>query len=214
MMNIQCAPGGPIGANSYFVWDNDGTAVLIDPTDSAAADRLISSTGAELSAILLTHGHFDHVYAQNIIKKRYGVPSYLHILDADMISDPVINSACLMGGQLDDYRFGSADNLLSGGETLRFGKLIFKVHHTPGHTDGSVCYECHIENSDAPSCLFSGDTLFRLSVGRCDLYGGDPSKMKSSLRYISSLDRVNDIYPGHGPKTTLDFERKMNPYLQ
>lgn len=213
MMKIQCVPGGPIGANSYYVFDGDGTVVLIDPTDESVADRLISSSGATLAAILLTHGHFDHVYAQNAVKNRYGVSSYLHILDADMISDPRKNSASLMGKILADYPFGTADILLSGGETLRFGKLIFKVHHTPGHTDGSVCYECSTL-SDEMSCLFSGDTLFRLSVGRCDLYGGNPSKLESSLLYISSLDCIGTIYPGHGPKTTLDFERKMNPYLQ
>ncbi|MGM9637284.1 MAG: MBL fold metallo-hydrolase [Eubacteriales bacterium] len=213
MMNIQCVPGGPIGANSYFVFDSAGTVVLIDPTDASAAESLISSSGASPAAILLTHGHFDHTYAQNVVKKRFGVSSYLHFLDAEMISDIRKNSACLMGGTLSNHPFGTADVLLSGGETLRFGKLIFKVHHTPGHTDGSVCYECCTE-SDETSCLFSGDTLFRLSVGRCDLYGGNPSKLASSLQYISSLDRVNEIYPGHGPKTTLDFERKMNPYLQ
>lgn len=213
MMKIQCVPGGPIGANSYFVFDGDDTVVLIDPTDATAAESLISSSGASLAAILLTHGHFDHTYAQNTVKNRFGVSSYLHVLDAEMISDIQKNSACLMGRMLADHPFGTADILLSGGETLCFGNLIFKVHHTPGHTDGSVCYECR-DRSDETSCLFSGDTLFCLSVGRCDLYGGNPSKLESSLRYISSLDCVNEIYPGHGSTTTLDFERKMNPYLQ
>lgn len=206
-MNVICSPGGPVAANSYLISDDNGTAVLIDPTDAAVLSDLIRANGLRLAAILLTHGHFDHTFAQYRLKSQFSIPSYLHAADAGMIDDPRKNASGLAGNLFADHSFGTADILLYGGETLTFGSLVFRVHHTPGHTAGSVCYECQ-------SCLFSGDTVFHGSVGRTDLYGGDPMALKRSLDYISSLDRIEKIYPGHGPETTFKYERIMNPYLQ
>ncbi len=206
-MNVICSPGAPIGANSYLVSDDNGNAVLIDPTDASVLADLLRANGLHLAAILLTHGHFDHTFAQNRLKSEFSVPSYLHAADTGMINDPHKNASDLAGNLFANHPFGTADILLHGGETLTFDSLIFRVHHTPGHTEGSVCYECE-------SCLFSGDTLFHGSAGRTDLYGGNPASLRDSLHYISSLDHIEKIYPGHGPETTLKYERIMNPHLQ
>lgn len=205
-MNVTCFPGRMIGANSYLVSDDTGHAVVIDPWNADVIASRIREEHLNLAAILLTHGHFDHTYGQVKLKAEFFVPSCLHADDADMIGNPDKNASDLAASLFKNCSFGKADVLLAGGEKLSFGDLTFRVIHTPGHTKGSVCYICG-------GSLFSGDTLFRGSAGRTDLYGGDPNAMKDSLAIISSLDDIGDVYPGHGDRTTLDYERKTNPYL-
>lgn len=206
-MNVICIPDfAGSSCNNYLVYDDNGVAVLIDPTEPSLLDGLIDEHKLRPATILLTHGHFDHTFAQNQLKAEFSVPSYLHEADAVMIGDLSKNASGLAGGMFFNHDYGSADILLCGGETLTFGDLVFHVHHTPGHTAGSVCYECE-------DCLFSGDTLFRGSVGRTDLYSGDPVALRRSLDYISSLDHIKTIYPGHGEKTTFKYEQIVNPYL-
>ena len=206
-MNVICFPGRMIGANSYLIRDEGGCAVVIDPWNADAIASQVRDERLTLSAILLTHGHFDHTYGQAKLKSEFSVPTYLHTADAEMIDDHTKNGTKLAGMLFKGHSFGQADVLLSGGESLTFGDLTFRVLHTPGHTKGSVCYLCG-------DVLFSGDTLFRGSVGRTDLYGGDPDALKRSLGVLSSLDGVKTVYPGHGDPTTMEDERIRNPYLR
>lgn len=181
------SPGG-IAANCYFVADGN-TAVLIEATAApAAVERAQLESGAHLAAILCTHGHFDHLLAEQRLRKTFGVPLYLHREDAENPADAVKNASDACGFQ---KVFSPADHLLCGEEVLRFGELAFRVMHTPGHTKGSVVYLT--ENT-----AFTGDTLFENGFGRTDLYGGDFTALRRSLEALSKLPPDTEIYPGHG----------------
>ncbi|MBQ7364172.1 MAG: MBL fold metallo-hydrolase, partial [Clostridia bacterium] len=124
-------------------------------------------------------------------------------LDRDLLHHPERNASFLIGQPVD---LGNCSDILSDGDVLKVGNLVITVHHTPGHTMGSVTFA--IENA-----LFTGDTHFKGGIGRCDLYGGDPSQMRQSLLKITAMDPLLRVYPGHGVSTTLDRELSCNPYL-
>ena len=196
MLNIQTMPLGSYQTNCYVVWEeNSESCAVIDPgfeaqTVLSEARRL----GKRIEAILLTHGHFDHVGAVKEIAADTDCRVYLCKLDLTM-------PAQLTAGTLyytDSY--GEGDELTAGGVT-------FQVMHTPGHTQGSVCLI-------AGEHMFSGDTLFAGSCGRTDLPGGCWETIGSSLRRLAGLERNYFVYPGHGESTTLDNEKMYNPYMR
>ena len=196
MLNIHTLPLGAYQTNCYLVWDEDSPAcVVIDPgyqpdTVLAEAKRL----GKEIAAILLTHGHFDHVGAVRDLAAETGCPVYLN--EADLSMPPQMTAGPLY--YTDTY---------GEGDFVELAGLSFKILHTPGHTPGSVCLMC--ENA-----IFSGDTLFWGSCGRTDLPGGSWHTIRTSLNRLANLSGDYDVYPGHGDATKLSFERKMNPYMQ
>ena len=196
MVNMKTLPLGAYQTNTYLVWDeNSAGCVVIDP--GYQADTILreaKALGKEISAIFLTHGHFDHVGAVRDLVAEVGCPVYLNEADLTM-------PAQLTAGPL------YYTKLCAEGDRLELAGLSFKVLHTPGHTPGSVCYLC--ENA-----IFSGDTLFWGSCGRTDLPGGSWSTIRTSLLRLKDLKGDYDVYPGHGDATRLDFERKMNPYMQ
>lgn len=186
-------PGG-YAANCYLLTEGD-TAVLIDATASPArVQRVLAESGAHLFAVLLTHGHFDHMLTAKEIKDTFGVPFFLHAADAALPGDGEKNASAVFFGQ--EMTFPPADRHLSGGETLTFGSLAVLVRHTPGHTEGSVTYLC----GDA---AFTGDTLFARGYGRTDLLGGDFAALRRSLNGLSALPQDTRIYPGHGEEARL-----------
>ena len=196
MIKIRTLPLGAYQTNCYLVWNEDSPAcVVIDPgyqpdTVLAEAKRL----GKEIAAILLTHGHFDHVGAVRDLAAETGCPVYLN--EADLSMPPQMTAGPLY--YTDTY---------GEGDFVELAGLSFKVLHTPGHTPGSVCLMC--ENA-----MFSGDTLFWGSCGRTDLPGGSWHTIRTSLKRLANLSGDYDVYPGHGDATKLSFERKMNPYMQ
>ena len=196
MLNMKCLPLGAYQTNCYLVWDEDSPAcVVIDP--GYESDRVLLEAkhlGKEICAVLLTHGHFDHVGAVRDLVAEVGCPVYIHEADLSM-------PAQMTAGPL------YYTNLCGEGDRLELAGLSFKVLHTPGHTPGSVCYLC--ENA-----IFSGDTLFWGSCGRTDLPGGSWSTIRASLQRLRDLSGDYAVYPGHGDSTRLDFERKMNPYMR
>lgn len=186
---------GSFGANCYLLI-NGNQAAVVDP--SADADVILKKAaekGATLQYILLTHGHFDHICSLDSLREKTGIPAYIHKNDADMPEDSHKNAFSIFFGQERTYR--APEKTLVEGDVLMLGKEIIRVLHTPGHTEGSVCYLC------GEKILITGDTLFDRGFGRYDLYGGDPYKLRSSLSRLSSLDHSLIIYAGHGSSTDL-----------
>ena len=200
----------PVGeTNTYIVFDpKEKQAVIIDPAgeEKRIAEK-IRELGARPTAILLTHGHYDHVGAVEVLKKLYGIPVYCGEGDRDLLlySEEILR----------DFGINcpvSADCYLRGGENLSFGTLSLEVISTPGHSGGSICYLIPGE------ALISGDTLFFESIGRTDfnhpkMYG-DQTQLLESLNKL--MDRLRDniaVYPGHGCATTIGHERMYNPFI-
>ena len=196
MINMKHLALGAYQTNCYLVWEEASpTCVVIDP--GYEPDTVLDEAkalGKEIAAILLTHGHFDHVGGVREIAAETGCRVYL--CDADLAMPPQMTAGPLY-----------YTNTYSEGSFVEEAGLSFKVLHTPGHTPGSVCLLC--ENT-----LFSGDTLFWGSCGRTDLPGGSWATIRVSLKRLADLSGDFDVYPGHGDATTLSFERKMNPYMQ
>ncbi len=180
--------------NCYILPGNEGQAVVIDPGYSPEVIlRELESRGLSCAAVLLTHGHFDHVGAVPTLAAETDCPVYL--CEKDLSLPPVMTAGKLY------YTDTYAD-----GDELTIAALDFSVMETPGHTPGSVC----LRFGDK---LFTGDTLFAGSCGRVDFPGSSPSDMKKSLARLAALERNLEIYPGHGESTTLSYEQKTNPYL-
>lgn len=194
-MKIYTLPLGQLQTNCYLVADGDGVAAVIDP---AAEPERILQTARESSltirAILLTHGHFDHVGAIAGLTQALHCPVWMH-------ENELTLPEYLTDGPL-YYTDGYGE-----GDTVTVGKLNFTVLHTPGHTPGSVCLRCE-------DALFTGDTLFAGSCGRTDFSGGSGSEMCRSLRRLAQLPGDLAVYPGHGEATTLEREKRENPYLR
>jgi hydroxyacylglutathione hydrolase len=206
-IQIITLPLGPLETNGYFLVDPSGRhVIMIDPGDdgSALADRIIQS-GWQLDAILLTHGHGDHIGGVETLRKRSGAPVWIHPDDAAMLTDAFLNlSAFLDAG----YTTSPADRFFEDGMTIPFGDVPIKVLHTPGHTPGSVCFLCG-------DSLFSGDTLFRNSVGRADFPGSSTKHLIQSIsERLMVLDDDVRVFPGHGMETTIGHERRHNPFLK
>ncbi|MBQ3483782.1 MAG: MBL fold metallo-hydrolase [Clostridia bacterium] len=197
-MEIQNLYPGGFASNCYLV--RKGTdAVLIDATaDPETVQRALAKTGATLHAILLTHGHFDHMETAAALRTAFGVPLLLAAPDRDFPADAKKNAHALFFGE--DHAYPTPDRTLFDGEVLTFGSITLTVRATPGHTPGSVFYLT--EDANAP-IAFSGDTVFAEGFGRCDLWGGDSAAMRRTLNALRALPRKTRIYPGHGEGGTL-----------
>ncbi|MCL2397743.1 MAG: MBL fold metallo-hydrolase [Defluviitaleaceae bacterium] len=201
---ILTIPVGPLGTNTYIWYDNTSRkGIIIDP--GAEAKRILAEVAAkkfDIQAILLTHGHFDHIAAAEEVRNALGVPVYAHKKEAALISDSALNGTGL-------FRMKpiavTIDNFLTEENELDFGCGKIHVLHTPGHTLGSVCL--HIPEDDV---LFAGDTLFKESYGRYDLPTGDFSALKVSLNRLFTLPEDTMVYPGHGSATTIGHEKCNN----
>ena len=182
------------GANTYLLV-SDSHALVIDPTVSVSAIlNAVRDEDAFLEGILLTHGHFDHVLSLDNLRSASGIEASIHENDAIMLTDGKRNAFYEFFGQERTYR--PAECLLKDGDIIHLGNEEITVLHTPGHTQGSVCYLCD-------SGLITGDTLFAESFGRCDLWGGDMEQMRVSLASLRDLDGKLTIYPGHGAPSLL-----------
>ena len=207
MITIKTFVEGPIDANNYLVID-DATkeAVLID-CSSARAEfiQAIKDSGVNLKQILLTHGHFDHLLGVEGFKESLGVDAYISEDDmsqARMTPDMLQMFLGMIGGSIPNIA-----GFVKDGDVIKIGNTEIKAIATPGHTKGGMCYL--VENK-----LFSGDTLFQGSCGRCDLPEGDfETIVKSIKEKLFTLPEEIEVYPGHGPKTTVGHEKKFNDII-
>lgn len=205
-MKTACIPVGEFGSNCWLIIDEKtNDAIIIDPSPSIEKiEATLKERNLTLRYVLLTHGHFDHMTSCDDIRDRLGVPLAVHADDAVCLENSDYNAyRRFMAG---DLVYRPADIILHDASVINLKNISVKVMHTPGHTMGSVCYI-------AEDCIFTGDTLFDRSVGRTDLTGGDDKKLMLSLKRLSSLNGDFRIFPGHGSVTTLDKQRKFNPYL-
>lgn len=197
-MNFVKTPLGPIGANCYFLTDQESLC-LIDPGDEE--QKVISEvkkSGKNLELIILTHGHYDHTGAVKALKEEFPqVLIYIHEGDAQGAGSQL----CPLAGEVSDLHY------LEDGQILTFGSTEIKVLVTQGHSLGSVCFQ--VENE-----LFTGDTLFEGSMGRVDFPGGSYETIMKSLKRLSQLPPQLNVHPGHGDSSTIERECKTNPYMQ
>jgi len=197
---------GNIGANCYLLTDEaSGDCAVIDPGFSGKRlDRLAESAPPQnIKLIILTHRHFDHILGVASLKQQTGAQVAIHHLDAPALTDPQLSLSRLVGKQ----QPVDPDILLCDGDVLPLGSLTLQILHTPGHTEGGICILC----GDA---LFTGDTLFLGDIGRTDLPTGDYSALLDSIAKLGRLPGNLTVYPGHGPQTTLEHERKFNQYMK
>lgn len=200
-------PIGLLGSNCYILYDHDqGEGAIVDPgvQDTQALIREIDQHQLRIRTILNTHGHFDHVLANSTLDLP-GVDLAIHALDQELLLSG--GGATMFG--LPFVPSPAPTLLLQDGLILDIGDLQVEVVHTPGHTPGSVCFYVPQDQD-----LLTGDTLFAGSIGRTDLPGGDQRAMGQSLKRLCKLPGSTRVYPGHGDITTIEHERRVNPYLR
>jgi len=217
-MRVETFPLGELEANAYLVLaraserdDTSKTAVVIDPGDDPT--RLIERIrrdGLALAAILLTHGHWDHIMGVGEMRAAFDAPVYLHEADLPLYLH-VVEQAELFGFRAE--RQPTPDRQVKDGDVIEAGPFRVEVIHTPGHTPGGVCYRL-ASTSEPGEVVFVGDTIFAGGVGRTDLPGGSWQQLLGSIRQrIFTLGDTVTLYPGHGPPTTVGKERTSNPFL-
>lgn len=202
MIEIITLSDGFFSTNTYIVFNKENKdAVIIDAGSSFDfVNKQIQSKNLNIHALLLTHGHFDHIMSAKAVQNS-GIKVYVHKNDALKLKENKYSFLML------DFPTLEPDVLIDEGE-LKLGSLMIKIIHTPGHSKGSVCYMIG-------GALFTGDTLFKLSVGRSDFADGSQKDLANSIKNkLFSRDKDYKIYPGHGQSTTLFFEKENNPYFK
>lgn len=199
---------GPVATNCYILYDESSKdAVIFDPAD--CVDRIeafLAEEKLQLRAILLTHGHFDHVGVAEALREKYDLKIYGHEQEDSVVSNPAHNLSMGMGGSSISFHL---DEMLQDGQLFKVAGFSLKVFHTPGHTVGGACYYLEEEKM-----LFSGDTLFATSIGRTDFPGGSYSQLVRSIEdKLMVLPDDVKVFPGHGEQTSIGYEKKYNPFL-
>ncbi|WP_441962535.1 MBL fold metallo-hydrolase [Mycolicibacterium houstonense] len=225
-MLITGFPAGMLACNCYVLAERPGAdAIVVDPGQRAMdrLRRILDENRLTPAAVLLTHGHVDHIWSAQKVADTYGCPAYIHPEDRFMLTDPIKG----FGPRLAQLAFGALFSepkqlveLDRDGQTLDFGGVSVSVDHTPGHTRGSVVFRVaggqeRADRGLSAATVFTGDTLFRSSVGRTDLPGGSGRDLLTSIvTKLLVLDDDTVVLPGHGPSSTIGHERRTNPFLE
>ena len=209
MINIRSIPTGPLAVNTYIVWYGEAgekhDCVVIDPANSHKVMNELERLGLNCTAILITHGHFDHIMGVAKLRDKTGARVYINELDAASMTDSGASLATMIGVKVDPSQVDVfvKDNM----EFIEAG-IRFRVIHTPGHTKGGVCFV-------GDGVAFTGDTLFAGSIGRSDFPGGSEVELIGNIKKkLLALPDETKVYSGHGPSSEIGWERKCNPYLQ
>lgn len=198
---------GPIQTNCYLLWDKDTRkAAIVDPGGNR--DEIISdikSLDLDVEWVLLTHGHTDHSFFAGDLADEYSARLGMHEADIPMLDDAL--GIAELYYNTNDYVPVNPTDMLDDGSVVKLGESEIKVIHTPGHSEGGLCFV-----TDAG--VFCGDTIFYQSTGRTDFVGGSQEALINSIRTkILPMDDSVKLFPGHGPSTSVGFERKSNPYI-
>lgn len=202
-MEVEKMPNGLLATNTYFVINEDtNETVIIDP--ASASNNMINYIESEKlvpKAVFITHGHFDHIGGVEMLREKYGVEVYIHKNDADSVLDNPDYKVFK-----ENFLKTPAENNVVDGNIINCAGMQFEVLHTPGHSEGSVCYKCE-------DVLFTGDTLFKEEIGRLDFPGGSVEDMRKSIEKLKAIKEDMVVHPGHGESSSLMHEKANNPYL-
>lgn len=205
-MNIKRIVVGVYAVNCYIVYNDNKNGFIVDPGgDSDDIIKFVDKENIKLEFILLTHGHADHIGAVKIIKEKYDLPIYTSINEKDLLEDPILNLSKSIPPFKDIELI--ADRWLYDEEIIDFYGEKLYIMETPGHTIGSICILMD-------GVIFSGDTLFRMSIGRSDLPTGSFDEIINSVKKIYNLKKDYRVLPGHGAESNLQFERENNPFMK
>lgn len=203
-MDIKSFNNNSMGTNTYILSTDTKEAVIIDPVGSAESILYyIQANQLDVKFIILTHGHVDHIGLVSECKAATHAPLLIHSKDEEMLNDSNLNLSTMFQNPMEYH----SDIQLKDGEELILGGHTLKIIHTPGHTPGSICIE-------VDEFLFTGDTVFKGSIGRSDFPGGDYNTIMDSVAKISSFNPELKIYPGHGDSSVLKYEIASNPFFQ
>ena len=214
MLNIKCFVVNMVEENCYVVSDETKEAVIIDDGayirgEHEAIDDYISRNGLTLTHVLNTHAHFDHTMGNAHLYRTYGLTPEISTGDAELYTDLSLQVQSILGRRLKVETVPLAPTLKEG-DIITFGTHKLRVIETPGHTPGGICFYCREE-----AIIFSGDNLFEQSIGRTDFPGGNAFDLISSLQNkVMTLPDNTVVYPGHGGSTTIELERRYNPFLK
>jgi len=214
MLKIETFVVNPLSENCYVVSDPTGEGVIIDcgafsKEEFKQIEDYIETNGILLKHALQTHMHFDHIFGLDFLFDRYALKPECHELEAKTYERNPQQAFDLCGIRLPLPEVGMG-TFLKDGEKIAFGETVLTAIHTPGHTQGGLCFYC-----EAEGVLFSGDTLFQGSVGRTDPPLGNYRKeIESITNRILTLPAETVVYPGHGPKTSVQYELKYNPFIR
>ncbi len=203
-MNIKTLSMGSLGNNTYIVSSSEGNAVVIDPsTDFSMIEKAIDELKVSVNYIFFTHGHYDHTASAYELACKTGAKLVIHSLDAEMLSDNRKSLAFMFSNSAKKL---SADKTIEDGDVIELDELQFEFISTPGHSKGSAVIACG-------DVMFTGDTVLEGIVGRTDFYGGSDELMAQSIKKLASIEKNYTLLCGHGAPSTLDFEKKNNPYF-
>lgn len=210
-------PAGLLQCNCYVLAPHPGAdAIIVDPGQRAMGQlrRILDQNRLTPAAVLLTHGHIDHIWSAQKVSDTFGCPAYIHPEDRFMLTDPIKGFGPRLGQMLFSAMFREPKQVVEldrDGDKIDLADITVTVDHTPGHTRGSVVFRV----TDDDGIVFTGDTLFERSVGRTDLFGGSGRDLMCSIvEKLLVLDDKTVVLPGHGPQTTIGAERRYNPFLE
>ncbi|MDR0542534.1 MAG: MBL fold metallo-hydrolase [Dysgonamonadaceae bacterium] len=210
-MQIKIFEFNPVNVNTYLLYDETKEAVIIDCGAFTADEQerikeYIDCHDLKLKRLLNTHLHFDHLLGNRYIYETYGLKPEYHESEETM---PGLRKQTMIFGMPVNYEPVNAEHFINEGDEIRFGHTVLKALLTPGHSPGSLSYYC-----EKNPCVFTGDALFRHDIGRTDLWGGNEETLVNAIRTrLLTLPDDTEIYPGHGPGSTVREEKQHNPYI-